>query len=111
MAWQQLDTVRHDYTALAGNDSLLDDVALTTPDKSIRGQLRFTVVNRGAASAYFSTAADIVAGILPAFEIPSGQTRVSPVVDWRPATDGEAFRLQGLLGADCYVTPEARIVP
>jgi len=112
MPWQQLDTVQHDFSALAGDDDLSLDLP-TPPDfRQVRGSARFTFVNRGTASAYLLTAADVAAPILSAFEIPSGQTRISSVIDWPiSATSGEYPQLHGLLGANVFVTPEVKYIP
>jgi len=109
MPWQQCATVRHNFAA-AGVIALEDDLP-TAPARTVRSAARFTIANRGAASAYLVVAADLVGGGVPAtaFEIPAGGVRTSPDIDW-PAP-GEYPQLRGLITADCYVTPEVKVVP
>jgi hypothetical protein len=109
MPWQQLATVRHQFAA-TGVVALEDDLP-AEPARTVRSSARFTIANRGAASAYLVVAADLVGGgvAATAFEIPAGTTRVSPDIDW-PAP-GEYPQLRGLITADCFVTPEVRVVP
>lgn len=96
-SYTQLDTIEIDATAAA----VTTDVGALLTLAGLTGykEVSFVIANRGTASAYLATAADILAGVESALEIDPG---VSKGIG--PYLFPNIPLLDSLIGAHCFIT-------